>query len=319
MQKVLIIGGLGFIGWHIIKVLQAQNYAVSVLARSDKKTQTHENVEIIIRDMQTESDEDVIALLAQFDGIVFAGGADDRTMPKGDAYTFFHQENVLPSVRLVSLAKHTNIQKIVFLGSYFTYFNRSRPDWKMAERHPYVRSRVEQLTQSIAASTGKPAVIFLEIPYVFGAAPGQIPLWKPLIEYIDKSPLVFYPEGGTNVVAVENVADAVAGAFKNAKHGDCIPVAGHNMSWKELITAIATALGKKRTVITIPGFALTPVGAGIKGVFQLLGKQSGLDIYYFMEIQSSNTFLDTEKYSSYLGYQPLDLAQSFADTVAACE
>ena len=141
-----------------------------------------------------------------------------------------------------------------------------------------------QYTETVAASEDKTHIVVLEIPYVFGAVPGKIPLWKPLINYIKKSPIVFYTKGGTNIVSVEQVAAATFGVIENVNQHDCIVLGNSNVTWKQLIGMISKALGKKRIVVSIPTLIVKVVACIAKHYFGIRKKQTGLDVSHFIHI-----------------------------------
>ncbi len=320
MQNILFIGGLGFIGYHAIKALTENNYKVTVLARSAPETATN-GFNILVKNISQASDSELVELLKPFDFVVFGGGADDRTIPTGDAAQFFYNENVVPCVRLARASQKTKVQKIVILGSYFVHFNRVCPEWKMAERHVYVRSRVLQETETIAAARengGKTAVVALELPYIFGVAPQKTPLWKPLIQYIKQSPIVFYTEGGTNMMSVAQVAAAILGAIKYAQHGDCLPTGGENLRWDAMLKMMMDSLGKRKPIVALPKWLVLPF-AWLTGVFfKITGKQSGLNPYHFIEVQSSKTWFDASETMQYLHINSsFDLPKAIDETVKA--
>lgn len=316
-NNVLIIGGLGFIGFHIVRELQQQNYQVTIGSRTTLTSK--ETIAPIVKiDLHQMSDAEIEQIISDFDILIFAGGADDRTFPNEPAETFFYNGNVTPCVRLARISRSLKTQKIIILGSYFSYFNRIRPEWKMAEQHPYVKSRLLQYSESITASEDKTHIVVLEIPYVFGAVPGKIPLWKPLINYIKKSPIVFYTKGGTNIVAVEQVAAATLGAIENVNQHDCIPIGNNNVTWKQLIGMISKSLGKKRIVVSIPTPIVKVVASIAKLYFRLRKKQTGLDVSHFIKIQASKTYLETDDSMRLLNYQKVDMQKAIDETVAAC-
>lgn len=315
-KQVLLIGGLGFVGYHIIRALRSQGYTVTIGARSlNQKTKAE--VPIIHIDLKQMSEAEITSILENFDFVIFAGGADDRTMPNEDAGKFFYNENVLPCVRLAQLCNGLKVEKLIILGSYFAHFNRVKPEWKMAERHVYVHSRMLQEEETEKNADDGLSVITLELPYIFGATPGKIPLWKPLVKYINSMPVIFYTSGGTNIVSVETVAKATVGAIENAKHGERWIVGGDNVSWKQMIKMFAQGLDKKRIVITVPNFIVRFFSFLTMLYFKITGKQSGLNIYHFITTQTDFTYLDTAESKRVLCYEEDDLQRSINETVKA--
>lgn len=47
--------------------------------------------------------------------------------------------------------------------------------------------------------------------------------------------ITIYTKGGTTMVTVHQVAQAVAGAIEKGKGGTCYPVGWYNMTWKEIL------------------------------------------------------------------------------------
>ena len=91
MQKVLVIGGLGFIGYHTVAALRQSGYEPVIGSRSGK-SDVNADAPIIAIDLQTMSDDALKTVLSPFYAVIFAGGADDRTMPKEAAAPFFYKE-----------------------------------------------------------------------------------------------------------------------------------------------------------------------------------------------------------------------------------
>ncbi|MFN0201857.1 MAG: NAD-dependent epimerase/dehydratase family protein [Bacteroidia bacterium] len=319
MKKILVIGGEGFIGWHIVNFLRAELHTeVHILSRSPKEN-PFEGVPFHVKNLWEMPNQEVITFLSQFSQLVFTGGADERNPIQDKARDFFYEANVTTCVKLVQWAEAANLEKVVISGSYFTAFHRQHPEWKMEEYHPYAASRIEQQRACIAASTGKTAVIVLELPYIFGAVKHKIPLWKPLVNYVKFSPVIFYTDGGTLMVSVETVAKAAIGALHHAKHGDCLLIGDKNWTWKQLLSEMATALGKKRSIITVPTFLVKGFSYLILLYFKVFGKEYGLHPVEYMNAQTNFTYFDTQATAEYLHYQATDLKQAIRETVERCE
>lgn len=315
--KVLVIGGRGFIGTHILKVLTENGLEVTIAQRSTSST-SESDFPLIHLDLASIAVEALAELLKGFRYVIFCGGADDRTMPIGDAADFFYAENVVPCVKLAEASSAAEVEKMVILGSYFTHFDREVPAWNLAATHPYIRSRQLQQTESIEAAHNGLQVSTIEIPYVFGAAPGKTPLWKPLIDYIRLTPVVFYPKGGTNIMSVQQVAQAVLGVLNVSSYRSHWIVGSQNVSWTQLVQMIAAALGKRRSVILVPTSMVYIAAWLVRLYFTLASKQPGLDLYHFIDVQTAHTFLNVEDSMRELGYEPADMQAAIEETVKAC-
>jgi nucleoside-diphosphate-sugar epimerase len=88
MKKVLVIGGQGFIGFHLIHILKQRNYEVVIASRKLQHNTEFHGFPIIHFDLAHFSDEAILSVLKDFQVVVFGGGADDRTMPKEDPKAF---------------------------------------------------------------------------------------------------------------------------------------------------------------------------------------------------------------------------------------
>ncbi len=320
-KKVLLIGGTGFLGYYATQELLKLGYEVTILALPPLPAQGlfPPEVKIVLADLNQLEDEEVNALLVGQDALVYAAGADDRLIPAKPAYLFFYKHNVAATLRIISLARNAGIKRAVILGSYFAHFARIWPELELTKHHPYIRSRVEQEEAAIATGGAEMAVMVLELPYIFGSMPGRVPIWKPLIQYIRKTPLIFYTNGGTNCVTVEQVGAAIAGAVEYGQAGQRYLIGGENLTWKELLAKISRLLGKEKPVITLPN-GLVMIGTFfLEIVHSLRGKQSGLNPVQLVKLQTAMTFFDPVSAQQVLHFGSDDLDRALQRTIEACE
>jgi nucleoside-diphosphate-sugar epimerase len=193
------------------------------------------------------------------------------------------------------------------------------PELKLTQHHPYIRSRVEQEQAAVAAGGSEMAVMILELPYIFGSMPGRVPIWKPLIQYIRKTPLIFYTDGGTNCVTVEQVGAAIAGAVEYGQGGQRYLIGGENLSWKELLKKISRLMGKEKPVITLPNGLVTIGTFFLEILHSLQGKQSGLNPVQLVKLQTAMTFFDPAVSQQELRFGPADLDAALEKTIQACQ
>jgi nucleoside-diphosphate-sugar epimerase len=274
-------------------------------------------VKVILRDLDAVSDEELVILLRDHEALVFAAGMDDRYTPKKPAYPKFYHANVEVPVRVLRLSKQAGVQHAVVFGSYFSHFHRLWPEMKLAERHPYIRSRVEQ--EIAVTSIPGLDVDVLELPYIFGDPLGRKPLWAPLVKYIRAAPLVFYMSGGTACISAETVGKAAFGVIERGQAGTCYPIGQENLTWKQMLSRLARADGRAVRVATLPSWVIKLGMLGVLLLHKLRGKESGLNLRYFSALQTAETYLDPELSRRELGYELDALDDAFHGTVKACK
>lgn len=320
-MKVFVLGGTGFLGYYAVLELLRRGHEVTVLALDlPKEDLLPPEVKFKLANIDACSDHDVRGMLAGQDAMVFAIGLDDRFVPPAPAYDFFYKANVIPTERMFRLASESGLRRAVLTGSYFAYFNRIWPDMELDKRHPYIRVRREQAEAAFAAS-GDMAATVLELPYIFGNMPGRTPLWAPLIKYIASPWPLFYTPGGTTMITVEHVAEAIAGAVERPRGKACYPVGDRDVPWKEMVETFSRLVGRNQTMVPTPGFMAGLAAHGIAWHMRRKGREHGLNPVHFIDLQTIETYIrpeDKQASRQALGFGSGGLEQALEATVAAC-
>ncbi|MCZ7374175.1 NAD-dependent epimerase/dehydratase family protein [Micromonospora sp. WMMC250] len=285
-MRILVVGGSGLIGAHVVEVLRERGHATTAVART-----SHPGVDHLL-DVGSASPEELRSLLAGHDGVVYATRTDEqRPLPK-PIYPQFRRDNVDPVVRLFTAAREQGLTRGVVMGSYYTYFDRLHPQWRLPERHTYIRCRVEQAREGRAAAGPDLPVAVLELPFVFGRAGDRLPNWAgPLDRWArSRTPLVA-PTGGSAAASARSVAEVAADALEQASGAD-IPVADENLTWPDMLARIAEAVGRRRRVARLPAGAARAalrLGGALQG---LGGKESGVNPTYVADLLLTDLFIE---------------------------
>src|SRR5690625_2205481 len=102
-------------------------------------------------DVGSMSDQELLELLEDCHAVMYAIGADERTLPAAPAARFFYEANVLPTQRLAALARGAGVKKFVVYGSYFAEFAETRPELDLkAHGYPLIRPLHEQVAFAAA-------------------------------------------------------------------------------------------------------------------------------------------------------------------------
>ena len=86
-NKVFVLGGTGFLGYHTIKELLHNGIKVKTLSlplkkdtviKEDNPLEGMDNVECLVGNINEMNDQEVIEMLSDCDGFIYAAGADER-------------------------------------------------------------------------------------------------------------------------------------------------------------------------------------------------------------------------------------------------
>jgi hypothetical protein len=163
-------------------------------------------------------------------------------------------------------------------------------------------------------------VAILELPYIFGTQPGRKPVWVFLVEMIrGMKKVTMYPKGGTTMLTVNQVAQAIAGAVELSTGGSCYPIGYYNMTWVEMLKIIHKYMGcPDKKIITIPNWMYA---LGVKKIMKqqkAAGQEGGINLAKFTDLQSANQFIDKSLGCEPLGVQPDDIDAAIGESIKLC-
>lgn len=317
-MRVVVFGASGYLGRAVGDELLARGHDVLGVSRSARASARLRAEGTTARaDLVTATDRELDGLVAGAGAVVWCLGPDDRAPLPAPVPPTLDRLLVAPTVRAAAAAHRAGAGRFVILGSYFATFDRLHPEWVLARRHPYVGARLEQAARAEAAAPGMVAV--LEIPFVFGAVPGIVPLWKPLLfEPLRRSPVGFAPAGGSAAVTHLDVARVAVAAVEGAMPAGRHPLSVDNISYRHLAGLVLDELGRRRPVLGLPAPVVT-AGAVVTGaIHRLRGRGSGLDVRHVArDIVARELHLDPEIHGRPLGLTPTSVDEAVRATVRA--
>ena len=306
--------------------------------------------------------EQKVEMFRGYDAMVYAVGPDDRVhSPVGaTAYDYFYEKLVTEVEDTFNAAREAGVKKAVLLNSYFAYFDRvgihknadpnseyvinpvpkseqgdpeNMPEGELAARHPYVRVRVRQANTLIRTGKGGVAnggmdVVVLELPYIFGNMPKRVPLWKNV--FLDRfagMPACMFPNGGTNMIHVNGIAEAVVAATFYGEHGDRLPVGHKDKPFSYMINKMMEDCGAKKRFMGVPCWMATIGGKMVWKNVHKEGRDCGLDYRLLMtDIQSRFLYNEADclKTREHLHFDEFgyngggDLDEGIFNTMVAC-
>ncbi|NKD28205.1 NAD(P)-dependent oxidoreductase [Enterococcus casseliflavus] len=321
MKKIFVLGGTGFLGYYTIKELLRRGYQVKTMALPPMPTEDllPKEVTCTLGNINEMSDAQIIDLLGDCEGFIYAAGADERTTPAKPAMKFFYEANVLPTQRLARLAKQAGVSKFVVFGSYFAEFAERLPEFHLRQQaYPAMRLLQEQV--AFAEGEGAMTVTSLRLPYIFGTMPGRDPLWKVFVDQARNQPVFPALAGGTAMVTVEQVAEAAVGAMETGKHRHTYAICAKNMKFQAFYQLIVDALGQTDTtqVPVVPYDQMKPIYEGLDQQAEAEGLEHGIHMVISSKLQTVDLYLDPAETMPVLGIKEHDVVASIKQTLAKC-
>ena len=128
-----------------------------------------------------------------------------------------------------------------------------------------------------------------------------------------------WPKGGSTMVTVKQVGQAIAGALERNRVGKCYPIGYYNMEWKQMLKICHKYLGcPDKPIKTIPNCFYAIGGMQLRKQQKKEGIDGGLHMVKFTRLQCSNLFIDKKEGCDCLGVQPDDIEAAIGDSVKLC-
>jgi dihydroflavonol-4-reductase len=223
------------------------------------------------------------------------------------------QVNVEGTAALLRAAHDQGLERIVHVSTTAAVGGTREPavlderaSWNLASaRVQYVTTKHEAEERALCAAwAGMPVVVVnpgaLFGPRLFGGPSSTL-------QRLRRGELRWVPPGGTSVCDVEDVARACIAALERGRAGERYILGGHNLTWSELYTGLALALGSRPPKSRVSRIALGPLRLAASAL-DLAGLSRPPWTPEVFRTWGWFTFVDSSKAVRELGYtiRPLD-------------
>ncbi len=247
-EHILVTGGTGFVGWHVVEALLEAGYGVKALVRNASERILPFPEEVEVADGNVLNPVDLEAAMEDIDAVVHAAAMvsfwrkEASQIMKVNVQGTEHVVNACldAGVRLVQ------VSSTAALGSAPAGEQvRSSTEWKPDEqRSVYSRSKwkaeievLRGVAEGLEAWFVNPSII-LGPTHHWDEGTGKI------FRIVDRG-LRFYNPGASGFVGVKDVARAVVAVVEQQPEtGKRFLLNAANLPFQELLTMIAEALGK---------------------------------------------------------------------------
>jgi NADH dehydrogenase len=245
---VLVTGGTGFVGGHVVQALRADDRRVRALVREPRKGAEIAGLGAELVSGDVTDPQSVRAALAGCDAVVHLV-AIRRGSP-----TDFERVMSQATRDLVAAARDAGVRRFVLMSAAGT-------SEQTAAAVPYFRAKW-QMEQTVRES-GLEHVIFRP-SFVFGRDGGVLPLFVRQVRYSPVTPVIGSGLNRVQPIWVDDVASFFAASIDRPEAANRVFELGGPdvVSWNELYERIAKVLGKRRRRLNIPS-GLLSAGAAL--------------------------------------------------------
>ena len=237
-MKVLVTGGSGFVGSHLVPRLRDEGFEVRLLGRDTEGAP--KGVEVV-----AGSIADPEAVRRAVDGVDAVVHLAAIIVERG-AQTF-EAVNHQGTRNLVTAMESAGVRRLVHQSAL-----GAGPD----ERFPYLRSKWLG-EQAVRASSLEWTILRPSV--LFGEGAG---FFRPIVWSLRWAPVYPRPAGGRTrfqPLAIEDLATCVVRSLRGDQIGAVLDIGGPEvLTFSDIVRAVMTALGKKRRMMPVPVWAARP-------------------------------------------------------------
>lgn len=319
MVRALVTGGTGFVGSHIVRLLNEGGHSVRVLHRVSSRMDalTGLTFESVLGDIL---DEKALAeACAGCDWVFHVAAVADYWQAD---YSRMMAANVEGTRRVLRAAREANVKRVVFTSSAAAiglaqnrrlladendFFNLNPQDFP----YGYSKVKAEQVVAHAVETHGQQVVI---VNPVIVMGPGDLNMisGRFITEIKRLGRLVPVPPGGVGVVDVRDVARWHIAAAERGVPGERYILGTANYPYRTWFGMVADTVGVPRPFIPAPGWTLG-VTAWVIERLRKWNIQLPVDADQ-TKLGARRLYFDYEKCHRVLGAPQVDMQQSLRDT-----
>jgi nucleoside-diphosphate-sugar epimerase len=275
LMEVLVTGGNGFVGRHLIPALQERGDNVRVLVQPGENTSWLGERGVAVHSGDVRQPETLVAPMHGAEGVLHLAAMMDDWRPIKDYYAV----NVTGTENVCRAALAEGVRRLVHVSSLMVYGmalgKPAREDFPLAPYpDPYSVTKAEgdKVVQQMIAKDHLPAVI-LRPDQIFG--PGDHLHFGRLADRLRTGRGIIVGRG-RNVLPLLYVTDAVQGLLLALEHeravGQAYNIANDRpLTQQEFLQAIAQEIGAKRPRFHVPYRVLYSAGYAAEHLATLTG------------------------------------------------
>jgi dihydroflavonol-4-reductase len=319
-KKILITGGTGFLGTHIVRqMLDAGEKDLRVMASRVPEWMKDAGVEAI--EGSVTDRDDLAAACGNVSAIFHMAGKVSRDNSDAAAMNRVHLEGTR---LLCEAAKEAGVSTMLLASSSGTIavseteeiFDETFPQpVDLLTKWAYYASKYYQERTALENFDGDGRkLVILNPSLLLGPGDERLSSTKPVLDFL-AGKIPYSPGGGLNFVDARDAAAAFVTALDKGKHQEKYLLGAANMTFDEFFGRLGRLSGVSAPRLRVPK-ALAMSGATIvNSLFKNWNKPSPIQPN---EVEQAECFwyFDSSKAESELGFSPRDPQETLQDTIS---
>ena len=319
-KKILITGGTGFLGAHIVRqLLDSGAKNLRVMASSVPEWMQDAGVEAAVGSVTNRAD--VAKALEGAEAIFHLAGKVSRDNDDAAMMNKIHLEGTRI---LCEGAKAAAVNTMVLASSSGTIavsedeqvFDETFPQpVDIISRWAYYASKYYQERTAIENFSSKgQRLVIMNPSLLLGPDDDRLSSTKPVLDFLGRK-IPFTPSGGLNFVDVRDAASAFITALEKGRHNEKYLLGAVNLTFPEFFGRLERLSGVSAPMLKVPKQLAMSGSSFISSVFKNWGKASPVEP---KEVEQAEHFwyFDSSKAEEELGFSPRDPQETLQDTVS---
>ncbi len=318
-KKILITGGTGFLGTHIVRqLIDSGEKNLRVMASAVPEWMQDAGVEAC--EGSVNNTEDVARAAKGVNVIFHLAGKVSRD----NADAIFMNRVHLEGTRLLCEAAIENDVKTFLLASSSGTIAINEEPIEMDEtvnprvdlitRFAYYGSKYYQEKIGIREFDGKGRkLVILNPSLLLGEGDERLSSTKPVLDFLARK-IPFTPSGGLNFVDARDAARSFINAVENGRHQEKYLLGAENMDFAEFFGRLERLSGVKAPGLSVPKSISLPVAGIVDSFFANRKKAAPVEAN---EVEQAELFwyFSSDKARAELDFEPRDPQETLNDTI----